>query len=433
MKPSHPSALAGAASLASLAAVGVAIGVALSSVAASPAYAAAGGLDPAFGTGGVVTTSARYIGSAPPSAVLIQPNGEIVVIAELTDSATDGDFGAVRYQANGTLDTGFGASGEATASFTNFINTPNDAALQPNGDIVVVGDAQNATDTVNEFALARFTAAGTLDSSFGTGGKVTTSFGGVLNPATAVLVQPNGDILVGGSDLKAAKTPTLTALARYSPNGTLDPSFGTGGTVAVNTIGPVAALGEDAAGDIFAVGTTGKIAEFSSAGVLQASVTASPITVSSTVGISSTAFQANGSYLIGQTGATGVRRDADAQVVRYLPTGAVDPSFTNPPFDFSAEDAVASDTIQGLAVEPGGQVVVTGLHSAAGRTALGIARLNSNGALDTTFGTGGTETTSLLGQGSAIAAQPDGNIVVAGELEVPGQPISLLVARFLGQ
>ena len=228
MKLSRPSALAGAASLACMVAVGAAIGVALSSMATVPAYAAAGGLDLTFGTGGTVTTSAHYIGSAPPPAVLIQPNGEIVVIAELTDPATDGDFGAVRYQANGTLDASFGTSGEATASFTNFINTPNDAALQPNGDIVVVGDAENATDTVNEFALARFTAAGTLDRSFGTGGKVTTSFGGVLNPATAVLVQPNGDILVGGSDLKAAKTRTLTALARYTPHGSLDTSFGSG-------------------------------------------------------------------------------------------------------------------------------------------------------------------------------------------------------------
>ena len=228
MKLSRPSALAGAASLASLAAVGVALGVALGGLAAGPAYAAAGGLDPAFGTGGVVVTSANYIGSAPPSDVMIQPNGEIVVVAELTDPATDGDFGAVRYQANGALDTGFGTGGEARAAFTNFINTPNDAALQPNGDIVVVGDAENATDTVNEFALARFTAAGALDSSFGTGGKVTTSFGGVLNPATAVLVQPNGDILVGGSDLKAAKTRTLTALARYTPHGSLDTSFGSG-------------------------------------------------------------------------------------------------------------------------------------------------------------------------------------------------------------
>jgi Domain of unknown function (DUF5122) beta-propeller len=104
MKLPRPSALAGVATLATLVAVGGALGVALSGVAAGPAYAAAGGLDPAFGTGGTVVTSANYNGSAPPSGVLIQPNGEIVVIAELTNPATDGSFGVVRYQANGVLD-----------------------------------------------------------------------------------------------------------------------------------------------------------------------------------------------------------------------------------------------------------------------------------------------------------------------------------------
>jgi uncharacterized delta-60 repeat protein len=431
MKLFRPPALAGAATLVTLAAMGAAAGAALSGVAATPAYAAAGGLDPAFGTGGTVVTSANYDGSAPPSGVLVQPNGEIVVIAQLTNPATDGSFGVVRYEANGALDTSFGTGGEATASFTDFINTPNDGALQPNGDIVVVGDAENATDTVNEFAVARFTSSGILDSSFGTGGEVTTAFGGVLNPATSVLVQPNGDILVGGSDLKVAKTGTLTALAMYNSNGTPDTSFGADGTVAVDAVGPVAALGEDAAGDIFVVGDSGEIAEFSPAGVLQASVTAAPVTVSSTGGISSTAFQANGSYLVSTTVGTGVRRDSDAQVVRHLPAGTVDPSFVNPPFDFADNAVVATNAIQALAVTPDGQIVVTGLHSPASGPIVGLARLDSDGALDTTFATGGTET-GPPGQGSAIAVQPNEDIVVAGELEEAGQTPRLVVQRYLG-
>ena len=436
MKLSRPSALAGSASLACLVAVGAAAGVALSSVAAAPAYAAAGGLDPTFGTGGVAITSSNYMGTDLPSDVIIQPNGQIAVVVGLTDPATDGDFGIVRYQANGALDTSFGTRGEARASFTNFINTPNDAALQPDGKIVVVGNAESADGTLSEFALARFNANGTLDRSFGTGGKVTTNFvgvhpGGPFNPATAVLIQPNGDILVGGSALVQAKTPTLTALARYLPSGALDTSFGTGGTVAVNAIGPVSALAENAAGDIFAVRGNSAI-EFSPAGVLQPQVTPTPITVVSTGGTGNTAFQPNGSYVVGQAGAGFSRHDVDAQVVRNLPTGAVDPSFANPPFDFAAENTVASDTIQALAVEPSGQVVATGLHSAVGSSALGLARLDGNGALDTGFATGGVET-SLAGQGSAIAVQPNGDIVVAGELFRPGVPISLIVERFLGQ
>ncbi len=78
--------------------------------------------------------------------------------------------------------------------------------------------------------------------------------------------------------------------------------------------------------------------------------------------------------------------------------------------------------------------MVTGLHSSGGTSALAVARLNSNGTLDTTFGSGGAETTSLPGQGSAVAIQPDGKIVVAGELETPGSStVELVVARFLSQ
>jgi uncharacterized delta-60 repeat protein len=201
MKLLRSSALAG------LAALGAVVG----GLADGVANASAGGLDPSFGTGGVVITSANYNGSAPPSDVMPQPDGKILVIAQLTDPATDGDFGVLRYQASGAADTSFGTSGQATAAFTNFINTPYDAALQPDGKIVVVGDAESADGTLNEFAVARFNANGILDSGFGTGGKVTTNFvgvhsGGESNPAYVVLVQPDGKIIVGGSASTAAKT-----------------------------------------------------------------------------------------------------------------------------------------------------------------------------------------------------------------------------------
>ena len=86
-----------------------------------------------------------------------------------------------------------GRCGRTCAAFTNFLNSPNDIALQPDGKIVVAGNAQGADGTVSEFAVARFNANGTLDGSFGAGGKVTTNFvgvmaGGVSNPADSVLI-----------------------------------------------------------------------------------------------------------------------------------------------------------------------------------------------------------------------------------------------------
>jgi len=87
-------------------------------------------------------------------------------------------FGVVRYLPNGTLDTSFGNHGRTIAAFTNFLNSPNSAAVQSDGKIVVAGEASSADGTLSEFAVARLNENGGLDGSFGTGGKVTTNFVG---------------------------------------------------------------------------------------------------------------------------------------------------------------------------------------------------------------------------------------------------------------
>jgi uncharacterized delta-60 repeat protein len=413
-----------------LAALGVLAGV-------PAAHAAAGDLDPGFGSGGIVTTS--YNGPFPADAAL-QPDGKIVVIAGFnnTPSATEA-FGVLRYQGNGALDTSFGAGGRATATFTNFLNSPSDVALQADGKIVVVGNAQSADGTVSEFAVARFNANGTLDASFGAGGKVTTNFvgvmaGGVSNPADSVLIQADGKILVGGLASQCARRcPAQSALARYNTSGTLDTTFGSGGMVAVTAIGGITALAEDAAGHIFALNGA-STAEFSAVGALQSQVTPSPITIASGRGTSSV-FQADGRYLAISSGAGFSRHDTDAKVVRYLPTGAVDLSFTNPPFDFSAGNTVASDAVQALAVQPNGQIIAAGLHSANGSASFTVARLNSSGSLDTTFGTGGTRTLNLPGggQASVVLIQPDGKILVIGQGFIPGGGVTLILARYVAR
>jgi uncharacterized delta-60 repeat protein len=412
---------------------------ALGTLAGVPAaHAAAGSLDPGFGSGGIVTTS--YSGPFPADAAL-QPDGKIVVIAgfDNTPSATEA-FGVLRYQGNGALDTSFGTGGRASANFTNFLNSPNDVALQSDGKIVVAGNAQSADGTVSEFAVARFNANGTPDGSFGAGAKVTTNFvgvmaGGVSNPAESVLIQADGKILVGGLASQCARRcPAPSALARYNSNGSLDTTFGSGGKVAVTAIGGITALAEDAAGHIFALNGA-STAEFSAAGVLQAHVTPSPITIASSRGGASSVFQADGKYLAISSGAGFSRHDIDAKIVRYLPTGAADTGFANPAFDFTADNTVASDAVQALAVQPNGQIIAAGLHSAGGSTAFGVARLNSGGSLDTTFGTGGTLITNLPGGGQAtvVLIQPDGKILVIRQGFIPGGGVTLILARYLAQ
>jgi len=231
-------------------------------------YAAAGSLDPTFGTGGKVAFGSPVI----PSTVLLQSTGKIDVVAGFDNTAMATEsFGVVRDRPNGLLDTSFGGQGVSLAASTNFINSPNSAGVQPDDKIVVAGEAQSADGTLSEFAVARFNANVGLDSSFGTGGKVTTNFvgvqaGGVSNPAKLVLVQTDGKILVIGTASKCAKCVHNTAWARYTSNGRLDPTFGSGGTQLTNIFGGSPnAVAELSNGDFLTVAGS-VIAQFSSSG-----------------------------------------------------------------------------------------------------------------------------------------------------------------------
>lgn len=420
----------------------IVVGVLASGFVAVPvAQAAPGDLDPSFGTGGIAVTTNN--GPAPADAIL-QPDGKIVVIAGFDNDPTATEaFGVLRYSGNGSLDPSFGTGGRAKTAFTNFINSPNDEAIQPDGKIVVAGETESADGTLSEFAVARFNPNGTLDRGFGVGGQVTTNFvgvqpGGVRNPATSVLVQADGKILVGGSASQCARCGTRTALARYNPDGSPDSTFGTGGQVSVTAIGAVHTLGEDAAGDIVAL--NGALsAGFSPTGVLQPQATPSAITLASSAGfqVAPAIFQPDGAYLVATTASdgNGLRRDVDTQVVRRLPSGAVDPSFTNPPFDFTGTDTPnTTDVAQAIARQPDGRTVVAGLHSFNGSTTFTAARLDPTGHLDTTFGTGGTLTTNLAGGGQAaiVLIQPDGKILILGQQFGSGS-LGLVLTRYQGR
>jgi uncharacterized delta-60 repeat protein len=138
------------------------------------------------------------------------------------------DFGLARYNSNGTLDTSFGINGIVTTDFGGSFEGAWSVALQTDGKIVAAG--LTVIGGINQFALARYNSDGTLDANFGTGGRVTTVFAGAsIANAFSVALQLDGKIVVagwtnidGGADF---------ALARYDSTGTLDTSFGTGGRV----------------------------------------------------------------------------------------------------------------------------------------------------------------------------------------------------------
>ena len=188
-------------------------------------YTTSGALDPSFGSGGKVTNKAG-IGIRD---IEIQPDGKI--IAGGFDSK--GNLVLARFLGNGSLDTTFGSKGKVSTSVAGSVAWA--IALQPDGKIVAAGQKNSATST--DFAVSRFNANGSLDTTFGNGGAVTTDFVGYGDFARGVVIQPDGKILVAGTSsdkVRFSGTSNLYALARYNANGSLDASFGTAGKVVTN-------------------------------------------------------------------------------------------------------------------------------------------------------------------------------------------------------
>ena len=185
-----------------------------------------GGLDPTFGSLGRVSTP---VGGGHGEAVVIQPDDGIVTAGWRTTSAGE-DFALTRHDAAGNLDHNFGSGGIATTDLGGDDDEAYDAAALPDGGIVAVGRTDAAGFTKLDFGVAAYRADGTPDPGFGTAGIVKTDILGGGDQANAVAVQPDGKIVVAGSAVRNGIDGDF-ALVRYNADGTPDQSFGTGGIV----------------------------------------------------------------------------------------------------------------------------------------------------------------------------------------------------------
>ena len=196
-------------------AVGAAAGRSGTGEVALARYEADGSLDTGFGVDGLVTTPIGGGHGDEARSVAIQANGRIVLAG--TDSWER--FAVIRYRPDGSLDPTFGGDGIVRTNFTSGDDVAWDVAIQGDGKIVAVGAAGFGQQG---FQLARYRRHGALDPTFGDAGKVVTRYHGAN--ARSVVVQPNGRIVVTGYNMRGL------ALARYRPDGTLDRSFSGNGT-----------------------------------------------------------------------------------------------------------------------------------------------------------------------------------------------------------
>ncbi|MCP4349586.1 MAG: hypothetical protein GY795_29245, partial [Desulfobacterales bacterium] len=162
--------------------------------------------------------------------LLIQPDEKIVVTG-ISYNGTDNDFAVVRYNTDGSLDTSFGGDGTVTTPVGSGEDMGGFAAVQSDGKIVLAGYSFNGSD--DDFAVVRYNTDGSLDTGFGTGGKLTTPVGSGDDRSYGVCIQSDEKIVITGESYNGSNYDF--AVARYNSDGTLDTAFGNGGIVTADT------------------------------------------------------------------------------------------------------------------------------------------------------------------------------------------------------
>lgn len=194
-------------------------------------YDTNGKLDASFGNGGKVTTD--FFGLADEAfAIAIQPDGKIMLAGESEVSRLHSEFALARYNSNGTLDISFGKNGRVTTDFFDLPGSSISGAIfQPDGKVVVTGSADINSSTTRDFGIARYHHDGGLDTSFGNNGKVNIDFFGYDDSANELAIQPDGKIVVVGYASFNINSSSEAALARLNSDGSLDTSFGSNGKI----------------------------------------------------------------------------------------------------------------------------------------------------------------------------------------------------------
>ena len=331
-----------------------------------------GSLDPTFGSGGWVTTDLGQPANLATS-MAIQPDGKIVVAGYTTLSTAaflTADFALVRYNADGSLDATFGSAGIVRTDFRRSEDHAWAVGIQSDGRIVAAGIVAVSTARAY-FGLARYNTDGSLDSSFGSGGTLTTDFSG-FSMIRSMAIQPDDRIVVGGY---ADATTTDFALARYNLDGSLDTAFGGGGKVTTDFLGEW--------DDIFSI-----------------------------------LIQPDGE-IVAAGRAYDQQQYWHTAVARYNSDGNLDANFASggkTTIDFSGSNSYATS----LLLQPDGRLVIIGGTFNGGSQPANdivLARLNADGHVDSTFGSEGKVVTDFfLGTDMARGAtiDPEGRIMVAG-------------------
>ena len=420
------------------------------------AQAAGGDLDPTFGTGGQVTTDFNR-STDIANAVALQPDGKLVVVGQTYkhNDYSDEDFAVTRYNTDGTLDNTFGFGGKVRTDFPGLAAVPSSVVIQPDGKIVVAGGAFPQFTFAGNFEVVRYNRNGSLDTSFGNGGIVTTTFP-EGSYAFDVALQADGKIIAAGTVfvdfIPGEPSNTDFALARYNPDGTPDTTFGNGGQVSTDFVG----MEDDAFsvlvqsdGKIVAVGSANDPATYYNFAAVRY---LSNGTIDTTFGVAgkvstdfghadfdrarSAVLQPDGKIVAAGTAIFNNGLSEPFALARYNSNGTLDTTFSSDGkmfIDFGSFDQTAYKVL----LQPDGKIVTAGYpNTESSDSDFLLARLKTNGSLDRTFGIEGKVRTSfgdLNGGAYGAVLQPDGKIVAVGfQATFSNQWANFALARYLG-
>jgi uncharacterized delta-60 repeat protein len=376
------------------------------------------GLDHTFGADGRVS---EPVGDGHGEAVVIQPDGGIVTVGR-RGTPTGTDYALTRHNTAGTLDRSFGTGGIAATDLGGAGDEAYDAALTPDGGIVAVGRTDAAGFTKLDFGVVRYRPDGTPDTRFDGDGIVQTDVLGGGDQANAVVVQPDGKIVVGG--YAAAGVSSDFALVRYNPDGTLDTSFDGDGIVTTDlgtASDDIRGLVLQPDGRIVAAGTAGEdvaLARYLPDGRLDPAFGQAGTRITdfgSDDVANGVALTAGGEILIaGQT--LGARVDRDFMLARYTAAGALDTAFGDHGI-VKTDLGDGDDFAENLTVDGQGRIVVVGRATSPTILDMALVRYEPDGTLDTSFDGDGILTADFHGKGEFgqdVALDAAGRIVAAG-------------------
>src|SRR5438067_5939066 len=420
------------------------------------AQATDGDLDPTFGTGGTVMTDLNH-STDIANAVAVQTDGKLIVVGQTykNNDFSGEDFVVTRYNTDGTLDTTFGSGGRVRTDFPGLAAVPSAVVIQADGKIVVAGGAFPLFTFAGNFEVVRYNPNGSLDTSFGAGGIVTTTFP-EGSYAFALALQSDGKIIAAGTvfvDFNPGDmSDTDFALARYNPDGSLDTTFGNDGTVTTDFFGnedDVFSVLIQPDGKIIAVGSANSPVnyyDFAAARYLANGTLDSTFGTGGKVSTDfgdhnfdqarSAALQSDGrivaaGFAISQNGLS-----QNFAVARYTSNGVLDTTFSRDgitQIDFGS----CCQSAYKVLLQSDGKIITVGYANTEDSDSdFLLARLSPRGSLDATFGVGGKVRTSfgdLNGGANGAALQSDGKIVAVGfQATATNRFAEFALARYLG-